>query len=400
MKTIFNYLTLTVILIPYVVFANKTNNNTDPVQRARELVVNFLNTTMNGFAPGIVIGVSVKGERKWLEGFGLANIENNITMRSDAVMQIGSIGKSFTFGLASRLMYEGKLNFDTPIREHLSYDEFPDKTWNGSVVNITLRQLFQMTAGIPNGPSDPEIGTCLRCSNQTGRLAFVRDKELDFEPGTNFTYSNFGIELAGVVIEKILQNKTFAVAYMEMVKNVLKLNNTAIVDTTRITPNLASFYATDMKSIYNSGMWGDIFLNDFPAAGGITSTISDVLAYAQTWLDAYYGRSEHFVKQSTVREAWIPTDVSRNYLPYGLAWIIHNVTGNRPSGNKVVWHSGGTLGCRSMLAIYPETEIIVAASVNLGESPIDEFILQGHIADIFANITQTHAVKTKLKSRQ
>ncbi|KAJ6644088.1 Serine beta-lactamase-like protein LACTB, mitochondrial [Pseudolycoriella hygida] len=370
MKSIFVYLTA---IITAVICSNTKNTVKveDAIEKARDLVRNFLNGTANGLAPGLVIGVTVKGERKWLEGFGLANIENNVTMTGDAVMQIGSIGKSFTLGLASRLMYEGKLDFDAPIRDHLSYDEFPDRTWNGSVVNITLRQLFQMTAGIPNGPNESEVGTCLRCTNQTGRLAFVRDKKQDFEPGMNFTYSNFGIELAGVVIEKILRNKTFDVAFMEMVKNVLKLNETAIVNTATITPNLASFYTTNMRKVYNSGMWGDIFLNDFHAAG-----------------DAYHGRSEHFVKQSTVQDAWVPTEVSKNYLPYGLAWIIHNVTGDRPIGNRVVWHSGGTLGCRSMLTIYPETEIIVAASVNLAESPIDAFLLEGSIADLFFNATK------------
>lgn len=246
--------------------------------------------------------------------------------------------------------------------------------------------------GIPNGPLEEDVGTCLRCSNQTGRLALVRNKDQDFEPGTNFTYSNIGIELAGVVMEKILGNKTFDVALMEMVKNILKLNHTARVDTQTITPNLASFYMIEGGTLKNSGMWGDIFLNDFPAAGAITSTISDVLTYAQIWLDAYYGRSEHFVKQSTVKEAWIPTEVSKPYLPYGLGWIIYNITGNRPSGSQVVWHSGGTLGCRSIVAIYPETEIIVAASVNLAESPIPDFILQNNIADLFANITRTQTV--------
>lgn len=152
MKPKFIYFILTVIFTNNIVCAkiNNSGEDVDAIQKAREMITNYLNSTAYGLAPGLVIVVTVKGERKWLEGFGLANIENNVTMTGDAVMQIGSIAKSFTFGLASRLMYEGKLNFDTPIREHLSYDEFPDRTWNGSVVNVTLRQLFQMTAGILN----------------------------------------------------------------------------------------------------------------------------------------------------------------------------------------------------------------------------------------------------------
>ncbi|XP_037045730.1 beta-lactamase-like [Bradysia coprophila] len=396
MRLTINLTLATIILLPCVLGDNDRNQTTAAVLMARELVKSFLNGTVNGLTPGLVIGVSVKGEQKWLEGFGLANIENNVTMSSEAAMQIGSITKSYTVAVASRLLDNGKLSFDAPIREYLSYDDLPDKMWNDRVVNITLRQLFQMTSGFPAGPSEEELGTCLRCRNQTGRLAFVRDRDLEFEPGTNFTYSNYGTELAGAVIEKVLQNKTFNDAFTEMVRDILRLNNTAMINTTLVTPNLASFYTTNMETVYNSGMWNDIFLNDFHAAGGIISTISDVLVYGQAWLDAYYGRGEHFLKQSTVKEAWTPSGVTPS--PYGLGWVIQNVTDNRPSGNQVVWHNGGTLGCRSILAIYPETEVIVAASVNLVESPIDLFVLEGVIADLFANITRMDTSFTNVKT--
>lgn len=357
----------------------------ETIQKARELVINFLNDTNNKFAPGLVIGVSVGGKQIWIEGFGLANIENNVTMKGETVMQIGSISKSFTVSLASRLAQEGKLDFDIPIRTYLNSDEFPDKMWNGTVVNITLRQLLQMTAGIPNGPSELEVGKCIRCLNQRDRLVFMRDKELDFEPGTNHSYSNFGYELAGAVIESALGNMSFDVAMTRMIRNVLNLNKTAIVNTELITPNIASFYRTDMKTVYNSGMWGDIFLNELHAAGGITATTADMLTYGQAWLDAYLGRSNFFLNQSTAKAAWTPSEASipSSYM-YGMGWVIQNVTGDRPSGSLVIWHNGGTLGCKSMLAIYPETEIIITASVNLAENSIDMFILEGKLADLFA----------------
>lgn len=378
---------LLVFLIQSVICTKESvDDNDSPIEKARQLVKNFLNETKNEFVPGLVIGVMVKGERKWLEGFGLANIENNVTMTGDAVMQIGSITKSFTVALASRLMQEGKLDFDVPIRNYLSSKVFPDKNWNGNVVNITLRQLFQMTAGIPNGPSALEVGKCLRCLNQTDHLIFMRNKKLDFEPGTNFTYSNLGYELAGAVIESVLENNTFDVAMTEMIQEFLKLNKTAIIDTQQITPHLASFYMTDTKKVFNSGMWGDVFLNDAHAAGGIIATMTDLLTYGQTWLDAYFGRSEDFLKQTTVENAWTPSNVSATSpLNYGMGWVIQEVTGNRSSGSQMVWHNGGTLGCRSILAIYPDTEIIVAASVNLEQCSVDGFILEGNIADLFAN---------------
>ncbi|XP_037049028.1 serine beta-lactamase-like protein LACTB, mitochondrial [Bradysia coprophila] len=198
---------------------NKTVIDSDPTDNARRLVYNFLNETENKIIPGLVISVSVRGEQKWLEGFGVANIEHNIPMTGDAVMQIASITKSFTVGLASRLMQEGKLDFDLPIKEYfLFHQDVPDKKWNHKIANVTLRQLLQMTAGIPESPEDDEIGKCLRCANQTDRLILMQDKQLDFEPGTNFTYSNYGYELVGAVIESVLDaNKTFDGAMTEMI---------------------------------------------------------------------------------------------------------------------------------------------------------------------------------------
>lgn len=69
-----------------------------------------------------------------------------------------------------------------------------------------------MTAGIPNGLYEPELGKCLRCLNQKDRLLLIRDKELDFEPGTKHAYSNLGYELGGAVIESVLSNETFVQA--------------------------------------------------------------------------------------------------------------------------------------------------------------------------------------------
>lgn len=218
----------------------------------------------------------------------------------------------------------------------------------------------------------------------------MRDKELEFEPGTNYTYSNFGYELAAAVIESVLENKTFDNAIMEMIENDLKLSDTTLYDSHAITPHISSFYANENGTLTNSGMWGDIFLNDLHAAGGIMTTMTELLKYGQIWLDAYFGRSEHFLKQSSVKSAWTPTDVSPIF--YGMGWVIENVTESGPSGEYVVWHDGETFGCRSMLAIYPDTEIIVAASTNLGEGSLDEFVLEGNIADAFAT-------KNKISSR-
>lgn len=83
MKLNISFAFVTVILMPYVL---SDNDNNKAISAARKLVKNFLNSTANGLTPGLVIGVSVKGKHKWLEGFGLANIENHVAMRRNVAM--------------------------------------------------------------------------------------------------------------------------------------------------------------------------------------------------------------------------------------------------------------------------------------------------------------------------
>ncbi|KAG4078937.1 hypothetical protein HA402_010889 [Bradysia odoriphaga] len=371
---------------------NKTIIDSDPTEKARQLVYNFLNETDNKVIPGLVISVSVKGEQVWLEGFGVANIENNVPMMGNAVMQVASITKSFTVGLASRLMQEGKLDFDAPIKDYLPiHQDNPDNKWNHKIANITLRQLLQMTSGIPPSSEDDEvdeIGKCLRCKNQTDRLILMRDKQLDFEPGTNFSYSNLGYELVGAVIESVLDaNKTYDEAMSEMIRNILDLKKTSMVSPEMLIPNIASYYyfQNETNSLVNSGMWGDVFINDFHAAGGIMSTMTDLVRYGQIWLDAYFGRSEHFLQQASVKSAWTTSIPSLSSFPYGMGFVIQNATVDTPDNKHVIWHDGESFGCSSMLAIYPDTEVIVAASVNMGERSLTNFILDSHFDDLFAN---------------
>lgn len=352
----------------------------DSIQKARKIIKTYLNETENQNIPGLVIGVSVGGQPKWVEGFGLANIENVVQMKSDTVMTIGSITKSFTVALAAQLVQQGKLDLDVSIMNYLTGDEYPLKMWNESAVNITMRQLLQHTAGIANGPIEKELGKCLRCTKQKDRLILMKDKKLDFEPGTQWSYSNFGYELAGAVVESVLEGKLFYDAMTEMIKNSLGLNHTAIVNSLLITPNLASFYMTDQITVFNSGMWGDVYLNDLHASGGIMATLSDLLEYGQKWCNAFNGKSEEFLKQEMVKDIWTPSDVSGGI--YGMGWGITII--NKPRGHRMIWHNGGTLGSKSMLTIYPDTDIIVAASANLAQSDIDVFIAEGTIADLFA----------------
>ncbi len=116
---------------------------------------------------------------------------------SSRKFRLGSLTKQFTATLILLLQQDGKLHIENPIATYL-----PDapKSWE----KITLANLLNHTSGIPNFTSDKEFGTWRMSSHTPAEeIGFFRDKPLEFEPGSKFSYSNSNYEVLGVVIEKL-----------------------------------------------------------------------------------------------------------------------------------------------------------------------------------------------------
>ena len=96
--------------------------------------------------PGAVVCIYVDGHELWSEGFGYADVENDVTCSPKTVMRIASISKCFTAVAAMQLWEDGLLDLDAPVQ--LYVPQFPYKTFGGKEVKITCRQLMCHTAGI------------------------------------------------------------------------------------------------------------------------------------------------------------------------------------------------------------------------------------------------------------
>jgi len=81
--------------------------------------------------PGLVAGISLKGEQVWVKGFGFSDIENGVKCHQNTVMRIASITKTLGTTLVSKLVEENKLKWDSDIHEYISESVFPRKQWKG-----------------------------------------------------------------------------------------------------------------------------------------------------------------------------------------------------------------------------------------------------------------------------
>ncbi|MGA8869103.1 MAG: serine hydrolase domain-containing protein, partial [Candidatus Sulfotelmatobacter sp.] len=149
--------------------------------------------------PGVSVAVVENGQYEWAEGFGFADLENNVPASEHTLFRLASISKSLTATAAMELWEHGKLDLDAPLQKYCP--AFPQKPWP-----ITTRQVMGHLGGIRHYKSesqdDPEVGNTKHFDDpiQAG-LNFFKDEPLVAQPGTSFHYSTQGYTLVGCIME-------------------------------------------------------------------------------------------------------------------------------------------------------------------------------------------------------
>jgi len=211
-----------------------------------------------------------EGDRILLNnGYGMANLEWEIPNAPGVKFRIGSMTKQFTATLILLLQEDGKLNIHDPVGKYL-----PDapKVWE----KITLANLLGHTSGIPSLTELKEFGT-FGMSPHTPEedLAFIRDRPLDFEPGSQFAYSNSNFLVLGMVIEQVSGKKYVGLLH-ERIFDPLGMNDTGLDSDELILPKRAEGYMPSKDGLVRTR--GES-LNGPWAAGGMYSTTGDLLKW-------------------------------------------------------------------------------------------------------------------------
>jgi|GEM_PF-116595 len=277
--------------------------------------------------------------------YGLASKRFNVPNKIDTKFNLGSMNKMFTATAIALLVERGKLSFDDPIGKYL------DESWlkREALDKITIHHLLTHTSGLGNYFND-EFWNASRMlyRDLDDYKPLIRDDQPAFEPGTSWSYSNTGMFLAGVVIEKVAGK-----SYFDFVReNIFKpagMINTDSYEMDKPTPNLAVGYSrTDdgwENNLYKHVIKGG------PAGGGF-STVEDLLRFDQAM------RAGKIVGRKMLDELWT-TKPESNSPEYGYGFGVFGVTGDR-----IVGHSGGFPGISSELSMYLDRGYTIAVMSN------------------------------------
>jgi len=193
--------------------ARAQTNNTPPGSEAIDRAMNDYIRSYN--MPGAAIALAKDGRLVLARGYGWADSERGELVRPDSLFRIGSISKTITAIGVMRLVEGGKLELDAKAFEMLSHIRPRNgKIRDSRVAQITVRHLLQHSGGWDATKSgDPMTGSkvgdiaddmhVLFPASCETTISWMLDRDLDFNPGTRYSYSNFGFCVLGRIIEKV-----------------------------------------------------------------------------------------------------------------------------------------------------------------------------------------------------
>ncbi len=333
---------LTIGLLLLVVVARAHAQSPDPTARMQQVIQSFVdNKTFMG-----AVLVSKEGKLIINQGYGSADLEWNIPNAPDAKFRLGSLTKQFTAASILLLEERGKLKIEDPISKYMS--DAP-ATWS----KITIYNLLTHTSGIPNFTSFPDYApTEWKDTNPTELVARFRDKPLDFEPGSKFSYSNSGYILLGYLLEKI-SGQTYADFLQQNIFTPLGMTDTGLDDNAMILPKRAQGYSPSPKGIHHAGYTS----MTIPfSAGAIYSTTGDLLK----WEQGLFGG-----------KVINPASLTKMTTPFKDDYAFGLLVVNK-DGHKRITHGGGIEGFNTSLNFYPDDKLIVIVLANLNGGAPDQ----------------------------
>jgi D-alanyl-D-alanine carboxypeptidase len=153
-------------------------------------------------APSVSIAIVQDGRLTYAQAYGDARLNPNLPSTAAVRYAIDSVSKEFTAAAALLLAEQGKLSLDDPISKW-----FPDLR---AAAAVTVRQLLTHTSGIRDyWPQDFVTPEMTRPTTAAAIIDEWAQRPLDFEPGTDWQYSNTGYVLAAAVVEKVAGETLF-----------------------------------------------------------------------------------------------------------------------------------------------------------------------------------------------
>lgn len=325
--------------------------------------------------PGASVAVARGGKVIYARGFGYSDVEAKELVQPNSLFRIASITKPITAVAVFQLIEQGKLKLDQPafaildLKPHLENGATFDERHN----RITIRQLLQHTGGWDRDKAfDPmfrsiEIAKSLGVNPPAEPVHIIRymlGRQLDFDPGTRYAYSNLGYCILGRIIEKltgqtydqyIQQNVLTPIGITDM-----RLGRTLLKD--RADREVKYYPSNDGPSPAVVGpklgemvpeAYGGWYHEALDAHGGWIGSASDLVTFAAAFDDPAHCK---LLKADSIEQMWSRPPGAPGKKPHGslkdsfyaCGWSVRPAKDGK---NATAWHTGKLSGSTSAILV-------------------------------------------------
>lgn len=315
----------------------------------RQVVQRALDAMVRTGAQGVQVRV-VDGRREFTARAGTARVDSPRPVPTDGRFRVGSVTKTFVSTVVLQLVGEGRVELDAPVSRYLQ-GLLPDGD------RITVRHVLQHTSGLYNYtaalPLDPDGFEAIRYKTWTPAelVALSTAKPLDFEPGTDWNYSNTNYIVAGMLVERVT-GRSYGDEVRDRVLRPLGLRDTVVPGTRTGVPGPhAHGYVrvrgevVDITGLNPSVAW---------AAGEMISTTEDLGRFADALLDGRLLRPE--------QQRELTGNPVRNY-------ALGIEATELPCGTVTWGHGGSIPGYLTLMMSTGDTRTRLTASLTSAPDP-------------------------------
>ena len=298
--------------------------------------------------PSAQVGIVRDGRVAWTGAFGAARLSPPMPATPDMRYAVGSISKQFTTAAVLLLQQEGKLSIDDPLSRW-----YPELT---RASEVTLRNLLSHTSGYEDyAPQDYTIPAWTKPSSADRIVHEWATRPLDFDPGTQYQYSNTNFNILGLVVEKA-SGQPFWSFLKSRVLDPVGLAHTIDLDTQRDQLEPVGYFRNALgplrPAIPEAPGW-------YFADGELAMPVGDLLRWDLSVMN------ESLLSHASYAAMESPTRLRNGlFSNYGLG-----LTVGAWNGRRMLSHSGEVGGFVAWNAVLPDDHVAIAVLTNQEASP-------------------------------
>ena len=295
--------------------------------------------------PSFSVAILRDGEVVYADAIGYADLEQETPATLQTQYRLASVSKLLTATALAKLVESGKLSYDDTVDKFLP--DFPE------VEGVTPRLLAGHLGGIGHYQFlHDKIDRFRHYPSVDAALETFKNSPRVGKPGEKYKYTTHGFTLLSAVVEKAAGEP-----FLEYVTNAifapLRMARTGPDDRTAVPATMSAIYGR------SEGSPTKIVLPEDPSykwgGGGMIGTPTDLVKLAKGYL-------EGFLSKDILKEMWTTQQtMDGTETGVGIAWRI----GEDFLGRPIRHHAGSMGGARSVLIIYPESDLAIATTTNI-----------------------------------